>query len=134
MCEYNSTFGSFNVRTGGKMKITDRNRPFVFIVFFILFSFVLPFFAVAICMVAQGYYKGPEVFLCYFCMWLANLPSFLLKIYPYIVVNGEVVWDVGRGLIHPLVILVNAIGWALFGFIVGLIISAIKGRKRHQAG
>ena len=68
-------------------------------------------------------------------IYIANWPSLLFKIYPFIITpRGKVVWDVGRGLIHPLVILFNAIGWGLIGFIVGLIISVIKGRKRHQVG
>ena len=113
------------------IKITQKNRPFVFTFYFILLSFVLPILAIVFCMLNQGSASKIVYFRCLFAVYIANWPSFLLKIYPYIVVDGEKVWDFGSGLIHPLVILVNALGWGLFGFIVGVIISAIKGRKRH---
>lgn len=111
------------------IKITQKNRPFVFTFYFILLSFVLPFLAVVICMLNPSARRTVYFSTSLYVVYIASWPSFLLKIYPYIIINGEKVWDFGNGLIHPLVILVNALGWGLVGFIVGLIISAVKGRR-----
>jgi len=55
--------------------------------------------------------------------YIANWPSLLLKIYPISnVVNDVVKYNVESGFFHPLVMLVNAIGWGLIGLIVGSLI------------
>ena len=59
--------------------------------------------------------------------YIANWPSLLIKIYPVSnVINGVVEYNVETGFFHPLVILVNAIGWGLIGLIVGCFILIIK--------
>ena len=59
--------------------------------------------------------------------YIANWPSLLLKIYPVSnVINGVVEYNVESGFFHPLVMLVNAIGWGLMGLIVGCLILIIK--------
>jgi len=59
--------------------------------------------------------------------YIANWPSLLLKIYPVSnVINGMIEYNVELGFFHPLVILVNTIGWGLIGFIVGCLILIIK--------
>jgi len=58
---------------------------------------------------------------------IANWPSLLLKIYPVSnVINGMIEYNVELGFFHPLVILVNAVGWGLIGFIVGSLLLIIK--------
>jgi hypothetical protein len=60
---------------------------------------------------------------------LVNWPSFLLGVYPiFITQSGDEIIEFT--LIDPKVYLVNAIGWGIVGFIVGLTISAVKGRRR----
>jgi hypothetical protein len=62
---------------------------------------------------------------------IANWPSFLLKIYPtYITSYGKVAIDLERGIFNSSVIIYNSIGWALIGFVVGLIVWITK-RKKH---
>jgi len=55
--------------------------------------------------------------------YIANWPSLLLKIYPISnITNGTVEYNVESGFFHPLVMLVNVIGWGLIGLIVGSLI------------
>jgi hypothetical protein len=59
--------------------------------------------------------------------YIANWPSLLLKIYPISnVIDGVVEYNVELGFFHPLVILVNAIGWGLIGLIVGCFLLILK--------
>jgi hypothetical protein len=59
--------------------------------------------------------------------YIANWPSLLLKIYPISnVTNGVIEYNVESGFFHPLVMLVNAIGWGLIGLIVGSLLLIIK--------
>jgi len=59
--------------------------------------------------------------------YIANWPSLLLKIYPVSNLMNEVVeYNVEAGFFHPLVMLVNAIGWGLIGIIVGSLLLIIK--------
>jgi hypothetical protein len=61
---------------------------------------------------------------------IANWPSMSICLYPTITTTeGEVVPD-GAAIFNPFVIIVNAIAWAIPGFIIGLIVSAVKGRRR----
>jgi len=59
--------------------------------------------------------------------YIANWPSLLLKIYPVSnVIDGVVEYNVEAGFFHPLVILVNTIGWGVIGLIVGSLLLIIK--------
>jgi len=59
--------------------------------------------------------------------YIANWPSLLLKIYPVSnVINGMIEYNVELGFFHPLVILVNTIGWGLIGLIVVCFLLIIK--------
>ena len=117
------------------MKINIKNRHVKYtVIALLIFSFVFPHIVAFIGFTRQGD-KPSEVFNNFIngLFIFANWPSFLLKIYPYVIdLDGEVVWDIGNGLINPIVIIVNAIGWGLIGFVVGLIISAVKGRKQRR--
>jgi len=59
--------------------------------------------------------------------YIANWPSLLLKIYPVSnVIDGAIEYNVESGFFHPLVMLVNAVGWGLIGLIVGSLLLIIK--------
>ena len=59
--------------------------------------------------------------------YIANWPSLLLKIYPISNVTNRVVeYNVETGFFHPLVMLINAIGWGLIGLVVGALLLIIK--------
>jgi len=59
--------------------------------------------------------------------YIANWPSLLLRIYPVSnVTNRMVEYNVEAGFFHPLVMLVNAVGWGLIGLIVGSLLLIIK--------
>ncbi len=63
--------------------------------------------------------------------YLANWPSVLTKIFPVSLrSDGVIGYDIIHWIRNPKVIFTNAVGWGLIGFAVGLIISAVKGRKR----
>jgi hypothetical protein len=80
--------------------------------------------------VEQGL-AGGGPYLSEILFYIANWPSLLLKIYPTITtMHGTVVHSVEHGFFNPLIIISNAIGWTSVGFIIGLIISAVKGKRR----
>jgi len=59
--------------------------------------------------------------------YIANWPSLLLKMYPISnVTNGIIEYNVESGFFHPLVMLVNVIGWGLIGLVVGSLLLIIK--------
>ncbi len=59
--------------------------------------------------------------------YIANWPSLLLKLYPISnVIDGVVEYNVESGFFHPLLMLVNAIGWGLIGLVVGSLLLIIK--------
>ncbi|MCK4234155.1 hypothetical protein KAX75_06980 [candidate division WOR-3 bacterium] len=117
------------------MKIKEWKRIIILsLIFFVSLSIALPFYTLIADMAMWGtYHKGLSIADMLF--HLTNWFSILLKIYPTVVsVDGKIVYDAGAGLFHPLVIIANAIGWGLIGFVVGLIISVIKDRKRRVRG
>ena len=106
------------------MKIFNKLNP---IIFTIIISQLLPwglnFTAVVVGLFIDEAFYPKEPFLSEIIIYIANWPSFLMKIYPTITTtDGSVVIDAGKGIFDPSVILYNSIGWAIVGFIVGLII------------
>jgi hypothetical protein len=109
-----------------KKKISKKAKLIITtVLFFIGLLWMLKFWdlSTSVCLsVGEDYVNvGANLF------YIANWPSLLLKIYPVSnVINGVVEYNVETGFFHPLVILVNAIGWGLMGFIVGCLILIIK--------
>jgi hypothetical protein len=65
-----------------------------------------------------AYWRTGVALLC-----ISHWPSFALGMYRRIY-SGEIdVFD-------PKIIIINIVGWILVGFIIGLVISAVKGRRR----
>jgi len=61
----------------------------------------------------------------------SNWPSYIVGVYRgYHMINDVKIYDAGYRLFYPVTILVNTIGWGLVGFVVGLIILAVKGRRK----
>ena len=117
------------------MKVAEKNKPIIFfIIFFPVLSWIFLFIGFFVALTFEQGLAGGGPYLSGILMTIANWPSLLLNIYPtYTDMHGIVGYDIQRGLFHPLVIIANVIGWGLFGFIVGLIISVIKERKQRQA-
>lgn len=113
------------------MKITKGKKPIVFsIIFFLILPCVFMFIVACLAMTFEQGLTGGGPYLSDHLFNLANWPSLFLKIYPTIItMHGTKVYSVERGIFNPLVIIVNAIGWGIPGFIIGLIISAVKGRR-----
>jgi hypothetical protein len=96
---------------------------------FAIITPILPWIAALVGMMEQG--KGPDdpsyagiPFL------IANWASLLLRVYPTVTdLNGDIGYDAGKALFSIPVIIVNGLGWALIGFIIGLVISAVKGKR-----
>ena len=118
------------------MKVAEKNRPIIFfIIFFPVLSWIFLFIGFFVALTFEQGLAGGGPYLSGILFYIANWPSLLLEIYPTITtMHGTVVHSVERGFFNPFVIIVNAIGWGFIGFLVGLTISAIKGRKRRQAG
>jgi hypothetical protein len=97
-------------------------------------SCFLPFFAMFFAAIGQGG-KGRFVEVMaridFALVVFANWPNFLLRTFPTKqIVGGGETYAPGIALLSAKVHGINAIGWALFGFIIGLIISAVKERRR----
>lgn len=60
---------------------------------------------------------------------VAHWPSVITKTFPYDISNGEIAYN-GSGYFRLMTIGVNAIGWGILGFLVGLIISICRSRRR----
>ncbi len=109
-----------------KKKISKKAKLIITVVlFFIGLLWILKFWDLSTSVflsVGEDYVNvGANLF------YIANWPSLLLKIYPVSnVINGVVEYNVETGFFHPLVMLVNAIGWGLIGLIVGLLTLIMK--------
>lgn len=109
-----------------------RRLPIIIsLIFFSFLSFVLPWITAFSCMKVQG--RGPnEVSLCDFLFPVANWPSLLINIYPSSTIKKEMIgYDIGSGLFNPSVIIINAIGWIIVGFFVGLIVSIVLKQRKN---
>jgi hypothetical protein len=116
------------------MRIKDKYR---IIIYSIIISQVLPwilnFIAVVIGLFIDEAFWTKEPFLSEITIYIANWPSFLMKIYPTITTtDGSIVIDFGKGIFDHSVILYNSIGWAIVGLIVGIIISVTKFKKQVE--
>jgi len=116
------------------MRITDGKKTVIFcIIFFLILPCVFMFIAGCLAMTFEQGLAGGGPYLSDILFNLANWPNLFLKIYRTIItMHGTEVYSVERGIFNPLVIIVNTIGWGMVGFIIGLIISAVKGRKRRR--
>jgi hypothetical protein len=104
----------------------------IWIVFFIILSYILNFLSIIFNLFFPSQIPG-GLFVAGALFYIANWPSFSLRVFPYIIVDGVKVWNQGPGLLNPLVILSNLLGWSFIGFIVGLVISSIKDRKKNSS-
>lgn len=110
------------------MKSINRRIILISIGIYVLMSIALPWIIFIPLMAFQGAASGV---IADRIIVFVNWPSFLLGVYPTFTVQGgdEVIEFT---LMDPMVYLVNAIGWGIVGFIIGLIISAVKGRRRSK--
>jgi hypothetical protein len=116
------------------MRISGKSRTVLLtIIFFLFLPCILTFIAVFFALLIEQALAGGGPYVSEILMYIANWPSLVLKIYPTITtMHGTKVYSLEHGLLDPLAIIVNAIGWGLVGFIIGLIISVIKGRKKEK--
>jgi hypothetical protein len=107
---------------GVKKRISKRKKLIIStVLLFIGLLWMLKFWGLSTSVflsIGEDYVKvGSNLF------YIANWPSLLLKIYPVSnVINGVIEYNVESGFFHPLVMLVNAIGWGLIGLIIGSLI------------
>ncbi|OGT22341.1 MAG: hypothetical protein A3C55_04005 [Gammaproteobacteria bacterium RIFCSPHIGHO2_02_FULL_42_13] len=91
----------------------------VFIILFALLPLIFNFTFTMICFmnfaaVGSNIVEGFANFI----FWVANWPSLLLKIYPYVLsTNGEVVYKM-TGWLTPKVLISNSLCWGLVGLLV----------------
>ncbi len=113
-----------------KIKIIERNKTLIsFVIFFILLSLIFPFITFFVGLLQSGE-AGADIYLSDILASLANWPALLLKIYPSVVsLDGEIVYALDRALFNPLIIIINALGWGLIGFVVGIL---LKFWKRYR--
>jgi hypothetical protein len=102
------------------MKIKQKKGQIVFfIIFFVILLWLMKFWGLTLSLMFQKP-TSREVTLFY----IANWPSLIFDLYPVSEIDGR--YNIEAGFFNPLVMTVNAIGWGIIGFIVGLIISLKK--------
>ena len=67
-----------------------------------------------------------DAFIAQVSFHVGNWPSLLLKKYPHVLADGDVVYEVS-GWMNPVTLFVNLFGWSLLGLIVSY---ALQKRKR----
>ena len=108
--------------------INKTNKVLIFPVFFlILLHLLLNFFCIIISFVNfGGFHNKLAEQSVNFAFHLANWPTLLLKIYPFVIsLNGEVVYK-GMEWMTPKIFMINVLGWGSVGLLIGLLFKKIK--------
>lgn len=108
-----------------------RKRIFFWCIFIAISSYAMLSFSSMVVEIANFGDYGERPVIADVIFVAAHWPSVITRTFPYEVINGDISYD-GAGYLHPLTICVNAFGWGIVGFVVGLGVSVVQNKREAQ--